>query len=150
MKISPLFLLTFIVASSCQREEVAPVVPRFSFTYQSFNEGSEAISRMNVSTATVYPEENETHLVGTGNSIWYEPYEENHLYPYDVIIVTPDSLVYPGCIVSMTVNVAHLVQNGEFEQERFMTYSKLDTVRSPTDSIMTVVWPRDSLQFTQL
>ena len=135
-----------MVASSCRPEEVAPNKPTFTFIYQAINEGSETISSMNLSTATIYADENSTYLAGIGNNIFYDKYEENHLFPYDAIIIPTDS-VYVGCIVSMTVKVAHLVKNGEFEQERFITYSKLDTVRTVADSAMTIVWPKDSVLF---
>lgn len=140
----------FIVISSCQKEEVTPVKPTFAFTYKVFNQGSEAITSMNVYTTTVYPEENISYITIKGNSIFYEDYEENHLFPYDSITEPADPLVYLGCIVSMEVAVAHFVMNGGYQQERFISYTKQDTIRSIADSTMVIVWPRDSVLFERV
>ena len=143
-------IVLLVATSSCQKEEVAPVKPTFAFTYKVFNQGSEAITRINLYTTTVYPEENISYLTINGNSIFYEDYEENHLFPYDSITEQSDPLVYPGCVVSMEVAVAHFVMNDGYQQERFVFYAKQDTIRSVADSVMSIAWPRDSVLFERV
>ena len=144
-----LLVTGLIMMLACQEEEETLPLPTFPFTYKAINQGSETISRINLHTFTGYPQEDSGYWAGTAKNIWKDYDSDGYLKPYDSVTLQADPLVYPGCVVSMTVGVASLVNNGGYEQERFVFYSKVDTVRSVADSVMRVVWPRDSVLFTE-
>ena len=132
-----------IISSSCNRDE--EIRPEWPFEFVVVNDGSRELTTINLNSSIYYPMEDSTNLLGTIKSIYKPSHDENKLDEFDSVKLWSLKKVYRGCVAKVNIRVNILFDRSE---EVSFFFTKVDTIRTYKDSIIAVIWPRDSVLFT--
>ncbi len=135
-------IIFIFLSSSCNQDE--EIRPEWSLEFVVVKDGSKGLTTINLNSSIYYPLEDSTNLLGTIKSIYKPSNDDNKLNEFDSLRLVPLKNVYQGCVAKMDVRANILVDGNEIS----LFFSKIDTIRTYKDSLIAVIWSRDSVLFT--
>jgi hypothetical protein len=128
----------------CSSEDVESPrvgIPTFPAEYWFVNTGDRSINAVEIRGNTYYPYRDRS---------WYEMHNWQNPTPDAELMLRAEDDVYLGCRVQIIIAVNKLWDPGDPHARWRFWATEIDTVRDPSDAIVTFSWPADTDSTTEL